>query len=214
MNRASALCLTAACLFGTDFAVRASQIVPQPPVPASYGWGYQFKSAGHELNFVTSGKAFGVIILPGTGGSDNMNSLAGVASAVSTKVYGYSTASAAHPQSVSDLPFAVNLKLTDTPSGLSEYVSFGGALNGNLWNNGSTLSPTFSGPLSKTLDIDHHLFTVTFASFTPPAGLDHPGQFVFDVKVNHNPEPSTLVLAGIGAPLFGLVLRRRSKRTA
>jgi hypothetical protein len=31
------------------------------------------------------------------------------------------------------------------------------------------------------------------------------------VKVQHNPEPSSLVLAGIGMPLFGLILRRRRR---
>lgn len=209
MNRATALCLAATCLFGANSAVRASQITPLPPVPVGFNWGYQFKSAGHELNFVTSGKAFGAIILPGTGGSDAMNTASGVSNTISTPVYGFSTATAAQPQAVSDLPFAINIKLTDKASGLSEYVSFGGALNGNLWSNGSTLTPTFNGPLSKSVDIAHHLFTVTFNSFTPPTGFDHPGQFSFDVKVNHNPEPSTLVLAGIGAPLFGFALRRR-----
>jgi hypothetical protein len=211
MNRATALCLAAACLFGADSAVRASQIVPMPPVPISYGWGYKFVSSGHRLNFITSGNAFGIIGLPGNGGNSDMHTAATDTTDISTKIWSFSTATAAHPQTVSDLPFAINIKLTDKASGLSEYVSFGGALNGNFWNNGSTLSPTFFGPLSKSVDINHHLFTVSFESFTPPAGLGHPGEFVFDVSVHHNPEPSTLVLAGIGAPLFGLILRRRRR---
>jgi hypothetical protein len=50
---------------------------------------------------------------------------------------------------------------------------------------------------------------VSFAGFTPPQGADQPGKFVFDVTVRHNPEPSALVLAGMGMPFFGMVLRRR-----
>lgn len=214
MNRATTLCLAAACLFGADSAVQASQIVPEPATFPSISWGYKFESSGHRLNFITTGNAFGIIGLPGNGGNNGMHTAATETVDISTKIWSFSTATAAHPQSVSDLPFAINLKLTDKSSGLSEYVSFGGALNGNLWNNGSTLSPTFFGPLSKSVDINHHLFTVTFESFTPPAGLGHPGQFVFDVNVQHNPEPSTLVLAGIGAPLFGLYLRRRRQAKA
>ena len=34
------------------------------------------------------------------------------------------------------------------------------------------------------------------------------------VSVTHNPEPSGLVLAGVGVPLFGVMLRRRRKATA
>lgn len=213
MNRATALCLAAACLLAADSAVRASQIVPEPPVPISYSWGYKFVSSGHRLNFITSGNAFGIIGLPGSGGNNDMHTAATDTTDISTRIWSFSTATAAHPQSVSDLPFAINLKLTDKSSGLSEYVSFGGALDGNLWNNGSTLSPTFFGPLSKSVDINHRSFTVTFESFTPPTGFGHSGEFVFDVNVQHNPEPSTLVLAGIGAPLFSLYLRRRRRRT-
>ncbi len=213
MNRATTLCLAAAGLLAADSAVRASQIVPMPAERVGIDWGYHFEPSGHRLNFITSGNAFGIIGLPGTGGNNDMHTVSGATTDISTRIWSVSSATAAHPQTVSDLPFAINIRLTDKASDLSEYVSFGGALNGKLWNNGSTLRPTFFGPLSKSVDIDHHLFTVSFESFTPPAGPGHPGKFVFDVKVNHNPEPSTLVLAGIGAPLFGLLLRRRAKRT-
>jgi hypothetical protein len=202
MKRATLFCLAAAALLGAGPTAQASQI----------DWSYQFQSGGHELNFITTGKAFGVVILPGTGGANDLHTGPDDVTKASTQVLAFSTATAAHPQTVSDLPFAINLKLTDQASGLSEYVSFGGSLKGNLWNNGSTLSPTFFGPLTKTADIDQRLFTVTFDSFTPPAGFNAPGQFVFDVKVHHNPEPSTLVLAGLGAPLFSLALRRRRLR--
>jgi hypothetical protein len=201
MNRAAAFCLAAACFLSAGAAARASQI----------SWSYHFVSDGHPVNFVHSNKAFGIVGLPGNG-SGSLHTNAGATTDISTKIWSFSTASASHPQSVVNLPFAVNLKITDNASGVSAYVSFSGALNGNIWNHGSTLHPTFSSPRTESVDINHHLFTVSFESFTPPEGAGHPGKFTFDVKAQHNPEPSTLVLAALGVPFFGLTLRRRYRR--
>ncbi len=206
MKRAAVLCLAAACFLWAGSAARADAISS-----SEYNWGYHFEPDGHPIHIITNNNALGVVALPGNGGSDDMHSASKVPVDISTKVWAISTATASHPQTVTDLPFAINLKLTDHASGLSEYVSFSGALNGNLWNNGSTLSPTFTSPLTATVDIDHHLYTVAFERFVAPTGIDNPGRFVFDVTVQHNPEPSSLVLAGIGMPLFGLIVRRRRR---
>jgi hypothetical protein len=206
MKRTAVLCLAAACFLGANPTARGDAI------PSSeFSWGYHFEPAGHPIHLITNNNAVGIIGLPGHGGSNDMHTASKALVDISTKVWAFSTATANHPQTVSNLPFAINLKLTDHASGLSEYVSFSGTLKGNLWKNGSTLSPTFTSPLTEQVNIDHHLYTVAFEKFTPPAGLGHPGQFVFDVKVQHNPEPSSLVLAGIGMPLFGLILRRRRR---
>jgi hypothetical protein len=201
MNRAAAICLAAACFLSAGSAARASEI----------SWSYQFVSDGHSVNFIHSNHAFGLIGLPGNG-SGSRHTTDGATTDISTKIWSFSTASASHPQSVANLPFAVNLRITDRASGVSAYVSFSGALSGNIWNNGSTLHPTFSGPPTRQVDINHHLFTVSYESFAPPKGPGHAGKFTFDVKTQHNPEPPTLVLAAIGVPFFGVTLRRRYRR--
>jgi hypothetical protein len=201
MNRAAALCLAAACFLSAGSAARASEI----------SWSYQFVSDGHSVNFIHGNHAFGLVGLPGNG-SGSRNTTAGATTDISTKIWSFSTASVSHPQSVVNLPFAINLKITDRASGVSAYVSFSGALNGNIWNHGSTLRPTFFGPRTESVDINHHLFTVSYESFAPPKGAGHPGKFTFDVKAQHNPEPSTFVLAAIGVPFFGLTLHRHYRR--
>jgi hypothetical protein len=204
MNRAAAFCLAAACFLSAGSVTQASTISS-----SEFSWGYRFVPSGHDTHVIASNNAFGVISLAGFGHNDNMHTLPGQTADISTRVWAFSTASASNPQKV-DVPFTLHLRLTDHASGLSRFVTFSGDLKGNLWKGGSTLSPTFSS-MTEKVDIDHHLYTVKFESFTAPQGLANPGKFVFDVSVQHNPEPSSLVLAGIGVPFFGLALRRRRR---
>lgn len=163
--------------------------------------------SGHGTHIITNHSAVGFVSIPDRGHNNHMHTAAGVTTDISTPVWAASTAS--NPQTV-DVPFTINLRLSDHSSGLSGFVTFSGDLEGTIWKGGSSLSPQFVSK-TETVDIDYHVYTVTFESFTAPQGLDHPGKFVFDVSVQHNPEPSSLLLAGIGAPFFGLVLRRRRR---
>ncbi|HEY7311787.1 MAG TPA: PEP-CTERM sorting domain-containing protein [Gemmataceae bacterium] len=206
MNRAAAFCLAAACLLSAGPATQASNISS-----SEFSWGYRFEPSGHGTHIITNHNAVGFVSIPDSGHNNHMHTAAGATTDISTRIWAASTASASNPQTV-DVPFTINLRLSDHASGLSGFVTFSGELEGKIWKGGSTLSPTFTSPLTQTVDIDHHLYTVKFESFTAPHGLDHPGKFVFDVSVQHNPEPSSLLLAGIGAPFFGLALRRRRRR--
>jgi hypothetical protein len=201
MNRTAAFCLAAACLLSAGSAARASTISS-----SEFSWGYRFVPSGHDTYLIASNHAVGIVSLADLGHNDHMLTASGVTADIHTGVWAFSTASASNAQKV-DVPFTLNLRLTDHASGLSGYVTFSGDLRGNLWKGGST----FTSPLTLPVDINHHDYTVTFESFTAPQGLGHPGQFVFDVSVHHNPEPSTLVLAGIGAPFLGLTLRSRRR---
>jgi hypothetical protein len=206
MNRTAAFCLAAACFLSAGSAAHASNISS-----SDINWGYRFVPSGHDTHLIANNNAIGVVSLAGHGHNNHMHTAPGATTDISTLVRAFSTASASHPQTV-DVPFTLNLRLNDHASGLSGYVTFSGDLQGNLWRGGSSLTPTFTSPLTQHVDINHHLYTVTFESFKAPQGLGHPGKFVFDVSVQHNPEPSSLLLAGIGAPFFGLALRRRRRK--
>ncbi len=208
MNRRMILGLTVVGLLTAGSAVRADTLT------TDYHWGYRFVSDNSPYQVITNHNAVGVISLPENGSYTAMKSAAGYTTQISTPIYSWSTALAKNSQTVNSVPFAVNLKLINASAHLGEYVSFGGVLNGNIWNKGSTISPTFLSPLTQTINIDHLLYTVSFAGFSAPQGEGHPGSVRFNVTVHHNPEPSSLVLAGIGVPLFGYILRRRQRASA
>jgi len=204
MNRAAALSLTAACLLGCATAAPAGPIASD-----NIAWGYQF-SVSPQYQSIGGGYIF----LPGNGASDNMSSAPFSPKDVQTSLYTRTDATQANPHVVTDAPFALTLNITDKGSpSVTGAVTFSGFLNGSVWNTGSNLTPTFTPAMaSQTLQLDHHIYDINFESFKSPTGNGppgHSGAFVFDVSVHHNPEPSSLVLAGIGAPLFGMVWRRR-----
>jgi hypothetical protein len=204
MNRAAVFCLAAACFLGASPA-RASQIDS-----SNINWGYRF-SASPALTPIGTGADRGVVFLTGSGASNQMQSAPYAATPISTSVWTLSNASSDSPQQVAGAPFALVLNIHDKASGITGAVTFTGDLNGNLWKSGSTLQPTFNSPLTESLHLGHDIYDVSFKSFTPPSGNGSPGQFVFNVTAHHNPEPSSLVLAAIGAPLFSLALRRRRR---
>ena len=204
MNRTAAFCLAAACFLLVGSA-QASTISS-----SEISWGYRFMPSGQDTHLIASNHAIGIVSFSGLGHNNHMHTTAGATADISTRLSAFSTASANHPQTV-DVPFTLKLRLSDHASGMSGYVTFSGDLKGDIWKHGSSLTPTFTSPLTQTVNIGHHDYTVTFESFTAPKGHGHPGRFVFDVSVQHNPEPSSLVLAGIGVPFFGLALRRRRR---
>lgn len=205
MNRAAVLGLMAVCFLGTGPA-RASQIDS-----SNVNWGYHF-SASPTLSPI-NGANRGVIFLTGSGASSHMQSAPNAATPISTSVWTLSNASSGSAQQVSGAPFALVLNIRDQASGITGAVTFTGNLNGTIWNSGSTLQPTFNSPTTESLHLGHEIYDITFKSFTPPSGNGKPGQFTFTVSAHHNPEPSSLVLAAIGAPLFSLALRRRRRQT-
>jgi len=210
MHRPCTAVLAAVCLLASGSAVRADQLSPT----STYSWGYQFQQGPDPVHTYLRANipSFTTIMIPGVGSNSSMNSASGVPTTISTKVWTASTASVYYPQKVDDMPFEIKLRITDNSSGDSRGFIFRGFMNGDVWNHGSTLTPTFVGSLVRTVDLNHHIYTVTFNSFTSPGGNFNPGQFNFTVTVAHNPEPSTLILAGIGVPLLGLTLRRRRKK--
>jgi hypothetical protein len=140
-------------------------------------------------------------LVPASGSSD----------IVATNVTTVSTAAASNPDHFTNKAFVLALTLTDKDSKAQTTMDFHGVFNGTLDRSSSHLRATFSDR-RQVVHLGQHLFTVTMEDFSPPHGLT-PGSIGAHVDVRHNPEPSTLVLAGLGACLGGVIYyRRRGQR--
>ena len=120
--------------------------------------------------------------------------------------------------------FELSLSLTDAASGKVGTLLFGGSVTGTLSATTSTATTTFDNPLTQTLLLGSHLYSVSLDPFShvpiPGAtggGFVSAGVTASSVNgpppppppVTNTPEPSSLVLGGMG--LAGLVARRWSR---
>jgi len=120
--------------------------------------------------------------------------------------------------------YSLKLKLTDKASGKSEDFSFSGSLTGTIsFKDGagsSNVDNTFNDPVTVTKVIGANEYTVTIGPYTPPpAPGGNPSAISAHVDVtpyngeeppNETPEPTSLVLAGLG--IAGLGARAWKKR--
>jgi hypothetical protein len=116
--------------------------------------------------------------------------------------------------------YALSLHLTDTASGESGDLTFSGTLKGTLTATASTLVNKFGHPFTKHLKLGGHQYFVTIDPGQlnlPAPGAGSPAQVngLVTIRGNPNPppgqqtpEPSALVLAGVGLCSAGLAWRR------
>jgi hypothetical protein len=125
--------------------------------------------------------------------------------------------------------YSMALTITDSTTHASGTLNFTGSISGSLTATTSTLVNTLTPVTSKSLTLDGHTYTVTIPSVTLAAPTS-PQQDIFaTISVSNGsngggghgnpgpgvqgvPEPSSLLLAGLGLSLFGLADRSRSLR--
>jgi hypothetical protein len=139
---------------------------------------------------------------------------------------GLTTTSSANPKSpalFTNRFWAVDLQITDTASGNTFDFLFGGKLNGQLSSASSTFTNTFIGMMTESATIGNNVYTVTLTDFSPPGppSASNRGSIGAYVSVvqgsggtiqgDRAPEPSTLVLAGLGLAGLGAARWRRHR---
>jgi hypothetical protein len=131
-----------------------------------------------------------------------------------------STASPSALDTFTSKGWSTSLTITDTPSGLSNTVVISGAFTGTMSSGSSIISNVFStSPVTFTLGGD--TYTVTPDSFVGPSvpNATNSGGIGATVTVSSvgtastTPEPSSLLLCGLGATGCALAgWRKRSRR--
>jgi hypothetical protein len=132
------------------------------------------------------------------------------------------TTSASGPSTFSSAAYSLTMTLTDAASGKSGTLTFSGAFDGTLSPTSAKISNTFTGLQTQQLILGSNQYTVTIGPYLPPGppGATLPGGIGASVSVANlgnggvdggkAPEPSSLLLAGLGgAALMALRFRRR-----
>jgi hypothetical protein len=182
----------AVLLFGRT-AVRADNVP----------WSYNWTPSATALQADAPGS--GQIILT----SEPGGLVQGSSDVVATNIRTFSSADASNPDHFTNASYSLVMTLVDKNSSASGTLSFSGAFTGTLSANSSNLSNTFVGPTSQTVVLGSNQYTVTMIAFAPPGPPDsvNAGSITahaeVSVKAVSGPEPSGMVLAGLGASLFG-----------
>jgi hypothetical protein len=210
------LMTTAVLLLAGDLQVRAES------VPFSYY--YSMSSP-----WVSSGTGSVLFALQNSSGGAT-SAVADTLSPIFIPAIAISTTSSAgpdHPDSYNQIPFQLDVQLTDGLSGqvAATPLSFTGVIDGNLFSDQSQASLLFDSPLTLSQALGEFTYSLTIQpeSFTLPAPVSGASPVEIQVNVHRNipviedplppikdtPEPTTLALSLTAGSLWWLVRRRR-----
>jgi hypothetical protein len=130
------------------------------------------------------------------------------------------TSSAVNPPDHFQGSFTMKLHLTDALSNKSGNLTFTGSVSGTLTTTKSSLTGTFNTPLTQTLTLGGHLYSVTIDELFHPQPPGSPALVNISANVTVNtptkptttPEPSSLVLGATA--MLGLAVRRLARSRA
>jgi hypothetical protein len=187
-------------------------------IPWSYQWSAQPTVVDADPLGPNHTPAGGITLTPGaitiTGGKPGVASGDSNIIAVNLTAFTFSPSPNGKPYSFTNAPYRLGITLTDVDSNQSGVLHFSGVFDGSLTDQMVDLHTYFTSASRQSLILGHNRYMVSLTTYTPP---DPPAQggegsisaFV-SVQPVSAPEPSALVLAGIGlAAAFFSGLRRR-----
>jgi hypothetical protein len=153
-----------------------------------------------------------------------------------TQLEVFSSAPAGTLDHFTNRAYTESLTLTDDASHQSGTLAFTGLFNGTLTPTQANITNTFTGKTTQTLLLGGHLYTVHLDQYIPPTPATA-GSFGADITVttnsgtggggngggsgsggggsggdHHAPEPSSMILAGIGLASCGVAHWKRTRR--
>ncbi len=168
--------------------------------------------------------------VPGTGGITLTNELfrtaRGDSDIVLTSLSTFSSASFEKPDTFTNAPYALTLTLTDMASGVTGSLVWTGQFSGILSRSYAQIANDFTGLAEQAITLGKNTYRVVIGPYVPPPipGASNNGSIGARVYVTEGdngggggidtPEPSTMVLAGLGLSFLGLSSLRKRRQAA
>jgi hypothetical protein len=179
-------------------------------------WSYSWTPTPDTVNATTGD---GSLKLSG----ESTQSVVGDSNVVATNIKTASNALAGNAASFVNAGYTLSMTLKDSLSGDHTTLNFTGLFNGTLSSQSANVGNTFTGLTTQTATLGGNLYSVTIGPYSGP-GIPSAGNFgaisaSVTVKAGDStgvptsvPEPSTLILAGLGCS--GLLFARYRRRKA
>jgi hypothetical protein len=128
----------------------------------------------------------------------------------------FSSATLESPDLFANAGYHLSVAILDVPSMTFGVVSFTGALSGILTHEMADISNRFTGETTQTVQLGSNFYTISLRNYAPPGSpssglLGAITAFVSVTEVHDAPEPSSLVLGGLGCALLGFVSWRKRR---
>ncbi len=213
--------IAVALLLGLGASARATLISPD-----HVQWTYDFSATAPAVT-ADGNPSAGVTFT-----NEQPKAAVGNSDIVATNLRVFSTAPGSSPDAItgSNGNYKISLVLTNTtdPGAPSKAFTFTGTLKGTFSAENANVGNTFGPGSTQTVQLGNYNFQVSLTSYTPPGPPDQSNAGSISAHVTVTavdggnphpadvPEPSTMLLAGLGLTVLGAARwrKRRARRLA